>query len=396
MKPSIAVAGRSQCDTLNTLQAESIAHTGTGSQTTGLSRWGDYSTMQVDPSDDETFWYTTLYLATDGTFNWRTRIVSYKFPTTTAVTSGDFNTPGNWSNGVPSASVTGIVPSGKTMTVNGPTTVCNLDVQSGGVVAMNSSLDVTGSLNLANIVDTSTSVIGLGCQATVSGASPTSFLRGTVKKDFCATGGFTFPVGTTNGYSPVNTNVTTLTTNPSSLSIQAVQGNRTGMQASNSLQRYWTLSSTGSLTTDLIFNYLDPTDISGTESGYQLYRWNGATSTAVTPFTLNTTSNTMSVTGISAFSDWAVGSLAPTAASVSVSGRVLTSGGSGIRGAIVALTDDLGNTRNVLTSSFGHYTFENVEAGRTYTVTVSSKRFVFAPRIITIVDAIDGLDFISQ
>ncbi len=49
LKPSIAVAGRSQCDTLNTLQAEQIAVTGTGSQTGTLSRWGDYSTMQVDP-----------------------------------------------------------------------------------------------------------------------------------------------------------------------------------------------------------------------------------------------------------------------------------------------------------------------------------------------------------
>src|SRR5207253_3333275 len=41
-------------------------------------RWGDYSAMTVDPVDDCTFWYTTEYLKANGTFNWSTRIVSFK------------------------------------------------------------------------------------------------------------------------------------------------------------------------------------------------------------------------------------------------------------------------------------------------------------------------------
>src|SRR5262249_56586508 len=51
-----------------------------GSQTGGLSRWGDYTSMAVDPSDDCTFWYTDEYLTTNGSFNWHTRIASFKFP----------------------------------------------------------------------------------------------------------------------------------------------------------------------------------------------------------------------------------------------------------------------------------------------------------------------------
>ena len=90
------------------------------------------------------------------------------------------------------------------------------------------------------------------------------------------------------------------------------------------------------------------------------------------------------------------GCLAPTAASVPISGRVITSKGAGVRGASVVLTDDLGNARTVLTSSFGNYSFEDVEAGRTYTVTVSSKRYLFSPRIVTVGDAIEDLDFIAQ
>ncbi len=53
---------------------------GSGSQTGTLSRWGDYSAMTVDPTDDCTFWYTQEYLVTNGTWNWNTRIANFKFP----------------------------------------------------------------------------------------------------------------------------------------------------------------------------------------------------------------------------------------------------------------------------------------------------------------------------
>jgi hypothetical protein len=36
--------------------------------------------MQVDPTDDCTFWYTQQYIAANGTFNWNTRVASFRFP----------------------------------------------------------------------------------------------------------------------------------------------------------------------------------------------------------------------------------------------------------------------------------------------------------------------------
>jgi hypothetical protein len=45
-----------------------------------LNRWGDYSAMQIDPVDDCTFFFTTEYLKASGTFNWSTRIASFKLP----------------------------------------------------------------------------------------------------------------------------------------------------------------------------------------------------------------------------------------------------------------------------------------------------------------------------
>jgi hypothetical protein len=64
---------------LNTLaQGEAVLINGTGSQTGGGNRWGDYSDMTVDPTDDRTFWYTTEYYTSTGG-SWQTRIGSFKF-----------------------------------------------------------------------------------------------------------------------------------------------------------------------------------------------------------------------------------------------------------------------------------------------------------------------------
>ena len=84
VRPTIAVAGRSPLDPPNTLGNETIVITGGGSQTVNrngvaITRWGDYSAMQIDPSDDCTFWYTTEYMKIDGVL-WNTRIANFKFP----------------------------------------------------------------------------------------------------------------------------------------------------------------------------------------------------------------------------------------------------------------------------------------------------------------------------
>jgi hypothetical protein len=81
INPQIRYAGRLVTDAVNTLpQAEVTLFAGAGSQTGGLNRWGDYSAMTIDPLDNCTFWYTTEYIPANGSFNWRTRIGSFKFP----------------------------------------------------------------------------------------------------------------------------------------------------------------------------------------------------------------------------------------------------------------------------------------------------------------------------
>ena len=78
MHPSIRYTGRSPTDFPGTMQGETSLMEGGGSQTQG--RWGDYTSMSIDPVDDCTFWYTNEYLQTTGKFNWSTRIAAFKFP----------------------------------------------------------------------------------------------------------------------------------------------------------------------------------------------------------------------------------------------------------------------------------------------------------------------------
>ena len=78
--PSIRFTGRVPTDALGTMQAETSLFPGSGSQTGNLHRWGDYSAMAIDPVGDCTFYYTNEYEKTSGSFNWSTRIASFKFP----------------------------------------------------------------------------------------------------------------------------------------------------------------------------------------------------------------------------------------------------------------------------------------------------------------------------
>ncbi len=80
VKPAIWLTGRNAGDALGTMQAETQLQVGGGSQLTNLSRWGDYSSLSIDPSDDCTMWYTNEYLKANGTFNWSTWVSNFKFP----------------------------------------------------------------------------------------------------------------------------------------------------------------------------------------------------------------------------------------------------------------------------------------------------------------------------
>lgn len=90
--------------------------------------------------------------------------------------------------------------------------------------------------------------------------------------------------------------------------------------------------------------------------------------------------------------------IAPTAASVTLEGRVVTSYGAGIRNVMVRLIESDGSSRAVMTSTFGNYRFNGLTAGQTVVVEVSAKRYSFKnpTRLINLSGDLTPVDFISN
>src|SRR5439155_9701072 len=88
--PQVRYTGRLASDPLGQLPlGEGTIVAGNGSQTS-FTRWGDYSSMVVDPTDGCTFWYANEYLAATGNFNWHTRVASFQLPGCASRGGNDF------------------------------------------------------------------------------------------------------------------------------------------------------------------------------------------------------------------------------------------------------------------------------------------------------------------
>jgi hypothetical protein len=96
------------------------------------------------------------------------------------------------------------------------------------------------------------------------------------------------------------------------------------------------------------------------------------------------------------FLDGAVNILAPTAASVSVGGRVSDANGAGVSGARVSIVDQSGAERVALTNQFGYYRFEAIAAGAAYLFNVRHKTYQFTPQFITVSEETDDVNFTAQ
>jgi hypothetical protein len=93
--PGIRYTGRLVADPVGTMpQGEGTMVAGTGVQTTAGNRWGDYSSMNIDPVDDCTFWFTTEYYAVTSSSGWTTRISSARYPSCLAPTAASLSIAG--------------------------------------------------------------------------------------------------------------------------------------------------------------------------------------------------------------------------------------------------------------------------------------------------------------
>lgn len=113
---------------------------------------------------------------------------------------------------------------------------------------------------------------------------------------------------------------------------------------------------------------------------------------------MNSISPNLCTTSLNSLSPFAIVKLAPTAASISISGRVLTTKGRGIARVSVTLTDSNGNTQKVLTNQFGRYSFEELEIGHSYIISVSSRNHYFSEstKVLFPTEVVENLDFVAD
>ena len=79
--PGIRYTGRLRNDVANQMpQGEGVIVNGSGSQTDPAARWGDYTSMNIDPVDNCRFWYVNEYYQTTSARDWQTRIAAFRLP----------------------------------------------------------------------------------------------------------------------------------------------------------------------------------------------------------------------------------------------------------------------------------------------------------------------------
>ena len=236
--PSLVYAGRVPSDVAGTLESEVLLKAGAGSQESGYGRWGDYSSLTVDPADDCTFWFTEEYEKTTGGFNWSTAIGSFKFPGcggtfTLSASSGPLTisqggggtstitvTPANGFAGTVALSVSGL-PSGVTVSftpsgiVGNGSSILALTVSS-STTAGTYSLTVSGTsggltqtagLSLTVVVPSFTLTANASVETVVVGAPAALTLTSATVNGFNSAVNLSvngLPRGVTAGFSPTS------------------------------------------------------------------------------------------------------------------------------------------------------------------------------------------------
>ena len=195
LHPGIHYTGRLAGDPAGTMtQGEGTVIDGAGSQTTNLSRWGDYSALAVDPVDGCTFWYANEYIPANGTFNWRTRIATFRYPSCgTTPPANDFSisaTP---------ASQTVNQGAGTTYTIATATTAGT--AQTVALSATGVPPGATASFNPTSVTSGSSSTLSLGTSASTPGGTYNITITGTgsTSHSTSVTLVVNAPAGITNG-----------------------------------------------------------------------------------------------------------------------------------------------------------------------------------------------------
>jgi hypothetical protein len=303
--PGLHFTGRLAGDTLGTMtQGEGTFIDGAGSQTTyidntgatkPMTRWGDYTSMDVDPADGCTFWYTGQYVPANGSRNWHTRIGSFQLPGCTGTTTQGFTV----SDSPASGSVTAGGSATSTVTVTETGTAQNVALSATGLPT-----GATASFSPASLAASGTSTMTIATSATTpagtytvtvtgTGTTPSQSASYSLTVNPVATGGITnggFETGTFSGWTTTGT-TSVVNSGAHSGTYAAQLGSTSGTNGDSSASQTFTVPS-GSGTLSFWYNVTCPDTVT--------YDWATAT---LKDNTTNTTTTVLAKT-CAASSGW--------------------------------------------------------------------------------------------
>lgn len=281
--PGIAYTGRLIGDPLGQMtQGEGTLIVGGGSQTTynggtALSRWGDYSAMTIDPVDGCTFWYTNEYIPANGSFNWKTRIGSFKFANCGLTPTNNFSI---------SASPTSLsIPQGGSNTSTISTAVTS---GSAGTVSLTASVSPAGptvSLSPTSVTAGNSSTLTVNVGAAVAPGAYTATVTGTE-------GGITH--STTVNVTVTAGNNFSISASPTSLTIQQGSSGTSTISTAVTLGSAQSVNLTASVSPSGPTTSLSPTSV--TAGGSSTLTVNVGGGVALGAYTVTVTGNENGVT----------------------------------------------------------------------------------------------------
>ncbi len=111
---------------------------------------------------------------------------------------------------------------------------------------------------------------------------------------------------------------------------------------------------------------------------------------------INFGTRTICTNGLTSFSPFALAEFAPTSASVTIGGRVLSPNGFGVSKAWVTLTEPDGTLRSTQTNAFGYYNFTDIRVGETYILSAFAKQYNFQPQIVVVKNDVSNLNITAD
>lgn len=233
-----------------------------------------------------------------------------------SASSSDWHQSSNWKSGaVPTAS-SSISVFGTTVNISSANAVVgDLQIEEGATlnIASGRTLTVAGNINVLGTIAGDGELILDKCEGPAVFVDPsTGKSTALIRRCVSGTESFVFPVGTSNGYSPVTISNASSDGTIAVRAVGSAYSSATGLP-DNRIARYWSVSNSGVSSANVSFKYLAGDVTAGNEASYKLFRVSGGAASQVFA-SIDFQSRVATANGVTQFSDWTLAESGPACA----------------------------------------------------------------------------------